>query len=110
MDVTRKEFMDRVDKIALNINMAVFILENPISGNLEAYTEIEIYKTANPNLNNYNELSAKNITNMILIEWHSLTPNQKFDTTIFGQRLEKLNNENVQFSSNWDKWMWIHKK
>ena len=110
MDIERKEFMKRLNVIADNLKMPVFVIDNPISGVLEAYIDIIDYKPPNPNINDFVDMQGKDITDYLHSKWNSINVDQKFDVVRAGQTFDLILHTHINFSSKWSKWMWIQRK
>lgn len=103
----KTQFMDRAEILSANLNMPVFILENPITGVLQGFIGIQSWRVGNVNVNNYNELIAKDITYYLTSAWTSLSPNNAFNVMIAQTTIDPIPTTSIQFSVNWHKWLWL---
>ena len=110
MDINSKDFFYRVSVVFENMNQPIFVYNHPVHGELTAYTRITNFNKANPNVNNYNEVSGVNITDFITDKWLSVFQNNAFNQVYADQIFSTLQPETVQFPFNWGKWWYISKK
>jgi hypothetical protein len=104
--MTQEDFQ-RLNDIAEQDNRQYIVIKNPITGHVQVFL-IEAWKPSNKNINPYNDLLGKDVTNYMFNIYMSFFKNNGFDVALWKQQTSSLKTETLQFPDHID-WMIIKK-
>lgn len=104
--MTQEDFQ-RLNDIAEQDNRQYIIIKNPITKHIQVFL-IEAWKPSNKNINPYNDLLGKDVTNYMFVQFMKFFLNGTFDVVMWKQQTSSLKTEALQFPEHFD-WVIIKK-
>lgn len=105
-EIDKQRIYERAKIISYNMGKAVFIFKNPISGGFEVILNAS-FVAGNPNVNNYNEVTGKNITKYTEGNYGMLFTDNRFNAGVAENNFENLPNDKYIFSNLQQDWLWV---